>query len=375
MSTTPMITIYVRHSVGCKYESDELAKRCDCRKWLRWSQDGTRHRVKANTRSWAEAEQVKRDLEDQLTGRAVVSPDTPGTKNIRAAIELFITDKKVTGITEDVIGKYERELGRLAAYAERHAAYTVSGITRELLTGYAATWEEHYPSSTTRSVVKSRTRGFLTYCYEAQWIPRIPSLPKITVEEAPTMPLDPDEYKRLLDAADTFKAPPPAEVVHAVVQLMRWSGLAIGDALKLRKERLIHLGNKYRVVTNRQKTGTDVSVVLPSQVGHEVSSVVLKNSPYLFWDGDQDIVKSWTKYVFPALFKAAKIERGGNMMSHRLRDTFACDLLEKGVLLQDVSKALGHKSIKTTERSYGKCMSAGAKIDHVAPRERGFVAV
>jgi hypothetical protein len=79
VTTTPTITIYVRHSVGCKYEGDEFAKRCDCRKWVRWTKDGTRHRLKANTRSWAEAEQAKRDLEDQLTGKAVVS-ETPGTK-------------------------------------------------------------------------------------------------------------------------------------------------------------------------------------------------------------------------------------------------------------------------------------------------------
>ena len=42
------------------------------------------------------------------------------------------------------------------------------------------------------------------------------------------------------------------------------------------------------------------------------------------------------------------------MMSHRLRDTFAVDLLEKGVPLEEVSKLLGHESIKTTERHYAK---------------------
>jgi site-specific recombinase XerD len=42
------------------------------------------------------------------------------------------------------------------------------------------------------------------------------------------------------------------------------------------------------------------------------------------------------------------------MMSHRLRDTFAVDLLEKGVPLEEVSKLLGHDSIKTTERHYAK---------------------
>ena len=42
------------------------------------------------------------------------------------------------------------------------------------------------------------------------------------------------------------------------------------------------------------------------------------------------------------------------MRSHRLRDTFAVDLLQKGVPLEEVSKLLGHESTKTTERSYAK---------------------
>lgn len=43
-------------------------------------------------------------------------------------------------------------------------------------------------------------------------------------------------------------------------------------------------------------------------------------------------------------------------MPRVLRDTFAVDLLEKGVPLEEVSKLLGHESIKTTERHYSKWM-------------------
>ena len=57
--------------------------------------------------------------------------------------------------------------------------------------------------------------------------------------------------------------------------------------------------------------------------------------------------------IAPA-FNAAKITSAGYMVSHRLRDTFAVDLLEKGVPMEEVSRLLGHTSIKTTERSYAK---------------------
>jgi integrase len=54
------------------------------------------------------------------------------------------------------------------------------------------------------------------------------------------------------------------------------------------------------------------------------------------------------------LFKAAGIESEGHMRSHRLRDTFAVDLLSKGVPMEEVSKLLGHDSVKTTEKSYAR---------------------
>jgi len=133
-------------------------------------------------------------------------------------------------------------------------------------------------------VVRTRCRGFLRYCYEAQWLPRVPVLPKITVDEYPTLPLDADEYTRLLEAADKFKAPPPAAHVRALVLLMRWSGLSIRDALTLRTDRIVQVGDRYRVVTVRQKTGTDVSVVIPPAVAREILAVSGKD--YVFWGGE-----------------------------------------------------------------------------------------
>jgi hypothetical protein len=67
-----VVTVYVRHSPGCKYSGDDYAKRCDCIKWFRWwDLDRSRKRESARTRSWTEAELRKRDLEDQLNGKGV----------------------------------------------------------------------------------------------------------------------------------------------------------------------------------------------------------------------------------------------------------------------------------------------------------------
>jgi integrase/recombinase XerD len=356
----PIITIFVRHGESCKYRGDEFEKRCRCPKHLRWSHERKQHRISAHTRSWAEAEDKKREIEYQLAGRTPEVKPEQEQRDTQACIDIFLQDKRNQGITAKVIGKYTRELARLREFCEHNRVYAVQGITRELLTAFCATWPDLYPSSTTRAKVRERVRSFLRYCFEAQWLARVPALPKIKIDEPPTMPLTAAEYTRLLDAVyGTVADPTQRAKVHALIQLMRWSGLAIRDALTLKRGEIQFDKAKqlHRVVTARQKTGVHVSVPIPLDVAQELLPVANGNPDYIFWSGkgeEESITKNWAKYYIAPCFKAAKIPSNGHMMSHRLRDTFAVDLLENGVPMEEVSKLLGHESIRTTERSYAK---------------------
>lgn len=376
----PIITIFVRHSADCKYNGDEFARQCDCRKHLRWSHCGTQHRKMTGTRSWVEAEQVKSELEDQLAGR-LPEKENLGAIGIEAAKNDFIKFKKAEQISAGLISRYTLELSRLQEFCDKRSVYGINGLTRELLTDYTETWQQFYPSSNTRSKVRERCSTFLRYCYEAQYLPRVLALPKVKVEESPTLPLSDEEYTRLLDAiyvtnprrwdgkVSTEGLTPKMQArIRALFQLMRWSGLAIRDALTLERAEieLDTAKSLYRVLTSRQKTGTHVYVPIPKNVALEVLAVDNENDKYIFWTGTgngQTIAKTWaSRYVRP-VFEAAglagkEVEGDTHMVSHRLRDTFAVDLLSKGVPLEEVSKLLGHKSIKTTERYYAKWVKA-----------------
>lgn len=372
---TPVITVFVRHSAKngqpCKYAGDEFSRRCDCRKHFRWTQNGIQYRRKAGTRSWAEAEDIKRQLQDQLAGRTPEVGPEDNVRTVSEAVDLFITDKKVQGISGGVVSRYKNELGRFQTYCEHENVFTVQGITRELLTGYAATWDEHYPSGNTRVSVRERLRSFLRYCFECRWLDRIPAVPKVEADEPPTLPLTEAEYAHVLATIDSVRplrfdvkgtsrllSPETKTRLRALIQLMRWSGLAIQDAVKIRRADIIHEKAKglYRVVTARQKTGTHVSVPIPSKVAEEVLAAPSPNTAYIFWTGKSKSraqVTMWgARYIRP-LFEAAGM-RSGHMVSHRLRDTFAVSLLEKGVPMEEVSKLLGHESMRTTEKHYAK---------------------
>ena len=355
---TPVVTIYVRHSADCK-QTNEQFKRCNCRKHLRWNDAaGLRQRQPAGTRSLAEAEELKRKLEDQLAG-VVATPETEGPKAIAEAVDAFLAEKKVRNVSKAVQGTYKNELARLQGFMNAAGVYHTQNVTRELLTAFCATWPDFWPSSYTRFRVRERLQGFIKFCYDNEWMRRKLPLPVMTIDEPPTMPLTPDEFARLLLGVNVLKDERDRARCRSLFLLMRWTGLAIRDALTLERSEFQHDPAKgiYRVVTERQKTGTHVSVPVHPKIAEEILKTPNASEKYIFWDGSKDgaafSAGFGTKFVSKA-FDAAKITCEGNMKSHRLRDTFAVELLQAGVPMEEVSKLLGHESIRTTEKHYAK---------------------
>jgi integrase/recombinase XerD len=272
-------------------------------------------------------------------------------------VELYLSDKLTQGLDPTAHQKHVRELGRLTEFMAKRGEFFPHEIGLAALTEFRATWVNLYPSSLTRSKVQERLRGFLRYCFNAKMIDHILQLSPIKVDEPPTLPLTGVQYTKLLEAIPKeFRSADKVKRVHALIRLMRYSGLAIQDAVTLERDQIQQDAKKniYRVVTSRQKTGTHVSVPLPPDVAAEIIAVMELNGhpQYIFWnrtDGKpKAAVDVWEK-AFKRTFKAAGME-GGH--SHQLRDTFAVGLLKKGVPLEEVSKLLGHTSIKTTEKSY-----------------------
>lgn len=348
----PLITIFVRHSQDCKYLGDEFCKRCKCKKHLRWSQYGKQFRRATGARSWAGAEEKKRELEAQLSGRDPVQP-AEGVL-LAQAIETFEGNKEAQGIKPRVLAMYKRELKRLLDFSERRGLLTVKrALTIDNLIVLRATWTPVYKSSYSRAVVQKHLKHFLRFCFNAAWIDRIPKLSPIKIDAPDTEPLTDAEYGKIVEAA-TGKT-------RTLIKLMRWSGLAIRDASTLQRDDLSFDKSKdlYRIIRERTKTGEPLYIPIPKDVAEDVLAVLNGNPTYVFWNKqklDSSEYRQATRMgeQIKAVFEAAGVSSTGHMISHRLRATFAVDLLTKGVPLEHVSKLLGHKSVTTTERHYAK---------------------
>jgi len=356
---TPTAVVFVRHHVDCPHAKEptgpnagEFFKSCGCRKWIRWSQNGVQHRVSAKTSVWAEAEPLCKKYNEKLTGHLLVQ--NGDRKTISNAIDLFLSRKRSSGIESEGIKKYRRELDRMQTFFTKIGKLYVDEIDEEQLIIFREGWEAEYPSSQTRQKVQERLRAFLKFCHRLGWLKIMPELDAIIVDEPPTMPLDAKQYEVLLTTALAVFSGEKGKKVHALIQLMAFSGLAIRDAVTLERGEIMK-DKYYRVVTSRQKTGTDVSVAIPPAVANEVLTVLNGNPKYVFWNSgtgkEQSLVTNW-QHDLRCVFRTA-FGQDTDFTPHCLRDTFAVNLLNSGAPMEEVARALGN-SIRVCEKHYAK---------------------
>jgi integrase/recombinase XerD len=282
-------------------------------------------------------------------------------KRLSELIELYFVKLEAKHNGEDTMAKNRRELNRFIDFAAQHSKFFAQEIDEMFLIRYVNTWKQLYPAPSTRNLVRMRLTQFLLFCVRLKELHVVPDIPRARGTREPTLSLTDEEFARLIVVASEARrrviVSVPREVRRAVVLLMRWSGAAITDATMMQRESIFWDAEKniYRCKFRRQKTGTLVNNPLSTEVAEEIlqASKLCSSPTHLFQkDGEEGqgpgCKRRWTDW-FGKAFKRAGMPSGH---SHQLRDTFAVGLLLKRVPLESVSKALGHTSIKTTERYY-----------------------
>jgi integrase/recombinase XerD len=141
--------------------------------------------------------------------------------------------------------------------------------------------------------------------------------------------------------------------VKTFILLQRWSGLACMDAATLRRDALSDSNNISR---ERNKTDAGVFIPLPPAVAEMLRALPNDHPDHFFWNPERMKKTSlvcmfgdWLRTVFD---KAGVRHSMSEMLSHRFRHTFAVEMLLAGVGIERVSKLLGHKTLRTTEKYY-----------------------
>jgi site-specific recombinase XerD len=364
-----MVThLFTRHSRSCPHKGDPQYKRCHCVRWVTYTFEGKQHRESTKKRSHEQAQLYARELEqryDRILAGEKPKPTEPTT--VAQAVAAYLEDKKAQQLQPSTLRKrtlwFEKDL---LGWCQAHGVYYLSSLDLTRLREWRAAWEL---GSLAAQKKQESVRQFFTFCLSSGWLRDNPAkgLSKIKVTHRPCDYFTDEEMEKILCAAEptredyTYRGA-AAPKLHALILLMRWSGLTIRDAVTLEREAL---SAQDQIFLYRAKTSVPVCVDIPSSVAQELRDLPLFPNPrYFFWSGTgnpETAVKHW-HHRFSTLFKRVKLiyldTTPKKCHPHMLRNTFAVSLLLKNVPLHSVSLLLGHSSIKTTEKHYAPFVQA-----------------
>jgi integrase len=303
---------------------------------------GAEIRQALKTNYWEAAQQI---IEAWQTGRA--RREVP----IASACDAYFAEAVARGVTESTRKKYRHLFDRLKAWCQKKGVVHLSQIDVECSRDFRASW--NVPAITSNKMLE-RLRSFYRFCLDSEWIRRNPAtaLRRAVETQPPTLPFSRDELVRIFRRLEEHRTGKTgtqrenAERLRALVLVLRWSALRIGDAVMLRRDQV----QGDCLLLRQAKTKVPVRIPVPPVV-IEALGIIQNRGAHYFCPGvgkSATVSGNW-RLMLRWLFRAAGLPDGH---AHRFRDTRAVELLEAGVPIDRVSQLLGHQSIRTTEKHY-----------------------
>src|SRR5580700_3512899 len=354
------LTLYRRHKKTCKNfgKTRRAAQRkCNCMFWVNGVLAGREVRISLDTRDSKKASQIVHEMDAKE-----MLPQRGAAVTLADAWASILVDLVARKLSDQTVRKYKLLERQMKAYGEERGLKMLAQFDLDVLSKFRATWKD---GPRTAGKKLERLRAFFRFAHDRQWVESNPAvkikLPKASI--CPTMPLTSEQWLDLLTACDKFLSAAPVEGklnacrLKSLLVLMRYSGMRVSDAVTLTTDRL----DGKRLFLYTQTTGVPVYTVLPDSVLRVLEATPRVTDTRYFWSGEgkrQTAVGDWQGKI-KKVFDLAGIAKGlGNAVSHRLRDTFAVELLLAGVPIERVSVLLGHSSVSVTEKHYNPWVRA-----------------
>jgi integrase/recombinase XerD len=268
--------------------------------------------------------------------------------------------RSVRRLSPNTVESYGRDLGDLAAFAERRKT-TIDVLDRRELEAFVRSLMTagRSPRSVGRAV--ATVRGFYRFLAASGRVGADPADDLRAPRAWPALPraIGVDEVDRLLDAPDP--STPRGLRDRALLELLYATGLRVSELVTLRPADVnleagyltcTGKGEKQRMVPIGQSAATWVARYLrdgrPGLLGQSRAKRPRRESAWLFVNargGGLTRVGFWK--ILKGYGRQAGLARG--LSPHVLRHSFATHLLERGADLRAIQMMLGHADLSTTQ--------------------------
>lgn len=349
-------------------------KRCDCPVWM-VGKDGTNEYIRetCKTRDWSYAE--KTAIPERMKQGVEEAKPAKVRMTLSEGRERWLKEKDRLKRKSNTTRKHRLTSKVLIASLPPNIKW-MDQVTRDHIEALCDRYREEKKAPKTINVYRSGMFNWFEYARGQKWVTENPvelvSLEPEDVEREETLPLDdegdanwrlmmaeigPFLERQKIRSSRSIKRYP--ESFRTLLEFLRHTGLRICDTVHFIPADIKVSECGYSWTTRQIKTKDQVTVFLSTEL-FGANMERLRNLPALspkghvfFNDGN------WESYVShhirrPLYELGQELNFKHSLRPHRFRDTFADDMLNDGVSLEDLKDSLGQKSIKTTERYYIK---------------------
>jgi site-specific recombinase XerD len=323
------------------------------------------------------------------TGRLEFDEPRAAGVTVLQAIEAFLAEQTSRGMADSTLKSFRKFLigspnrancrnpekfsPTLMEFATDQAIETLTAFVAEpdLVAKFRQRWRV---SQTTSLKQTERLKSFFKFAVDMKWITENPARtlrPPVDNDEPPVIPFTKVQVAAILQACgDT-------EYLGTFLLVMRYSGLATVDTVKLTPDRL-EPTNHLRL--HRTKTRTWVKVLLPTVVADRLRSLPVQAGGFWFWNRQTDSkhetatgnIRRQLRRIFgPEGANIALrdeegqpiLDRAGNQKyghPYQMRHTFVLEQINAGASLERIAELLGN-TYKIVEKHYSAWVQSRQK--------------
>lgn len=364
------LTLYRRHLKGCAVHKLGLPPRavrlysdCQCPIWMYGRTDTAMvPRQSTGYTDMAAAEALRGSLDARGKDEKAHGP------RLDDCITTY-TASRAHELGEKTSGQYALLLGRLRDYFAARGVYFIRELTVDGLESFKI---DGLPglADTSRGTATAKLRCFLRDALRRGWITD-PLADKVRPHRATyeaKAPYTDEEVTAILNGAASLShgthgyARYP-KTFRLLLELMLATGMRVGDAIRYDPAATV-MGDRlwvYSYVPQKQrrvKQPSAIEAYLPDSLKVAIDGCQWLSPQLPFAFGAARNPAYLANEVYARMQTIGARLEVSDCRPHRLRDTFAVRCLLRGIPLDDLSRLLGHSSVKVTEMYYAKWVPA-----------------